>query len=81
MAASGEATGAIHSSLAGDIAVSQARVISRAASSNTSKAPWIDKAHAALLENLDEGNEETSLFEDENGDPIHPQRVSISLTL
>jgi len=61
--------GCMHSSLAGDIHVSNARTVnramSRAMSSRSAATPWLDKTDAALLDNLDEGdeNEETSLFE------------------
>ena len=47
----------------------QARSVSRATSSRSAVNPWLDKAHAALLDNLEEGdeNEETSLFEGKPG--------------
>lgn len=55
----------MHSSVAGDIHVSLAHTLSRTTSSKSSKgSPWIDKAHVALLENLEETDEteETSFI-------------------
>ena len=56
-----ELAGAMHSPMAGDIHVSLARSISKAAAG---RGPSVDKAHAALLDNLDEDEEPetTSLF-------------------
>lgn len=68
-----ELAGAMHSPMAGDIHVSLARSISKAAAG---RGPGLDKAHAALLDNLDEGEEPetTSLFSGRAG-----KRVRASL--
>lgn len=65
-----ELAGAIHSPLAGDIHVSLARTISKAAAG---KGTSLDKAHAALLDNLDETEEQetTSLFSGKAGKRVN----------
>jgi len=70
----------MHSSVAGDIHVSKARTINRAMSSRSAGTPWLDKAHAALLDNLDEGdeNEETSLFSGKAGKRVTAHSDSFS---
>ena len=70
--------GAMHSSMAGVIHMSLPRTISRAASTKAATAPPLDATHVALLEYLEEGNEDGSqpVGDDE---PRRPgKRVSIS---
>ena len=73
-----ELAGAMHSPMAGDIHVSLARTISKAAAS---RGPNVDWAHAALLDNLDEAEEPetTSLFSGKAGRRVclvHPPHWS-----
>ena len=47
----------MHSPMAGDIHVSLARTLTKAASAKAATAPPLDATHVALLENLEEGAE------------------------
>ena len=71
--------GAMHSPMAGDIHVSLARTISKAAAS---RGPSLDKAHAALLDNLDETEEPetTSLFSGRAGKRVSAFACTVSIS-
>lgn len=67
LAANSDISGAMHSSVAGDIHVSLARTISKAATiRGTDAARQLDKAHETLLENLEEGDEAEALVPSED---------------
>ena len=78
LAADAGISGAMHSLMAGDIHVSLARTLSRAVSAKAATAPPLDATHVALLENLEEGDEDGSQPAGDD-DPRRPgKRVSTS---